>query len=65
MEPLLGYLRDPDVVLRRRAWEAMDRWVEGLGPFDPESGTGFENVSRSWDAQKASPRFRERTVPGR
>jgi HEAT repeat protein len=65
MEPILGYLRDPDVVLRRRAWDAAERWVEGLGPFDPDTGTGFEQVSHAWDAQKASPRYRERTVPGR
>jgi HEAT repeat protein len=62
---LLGYLADPDVVLRRRAWAGIDRWTEGLGPFDPESGTGVEGVTAGRDAWMASPRFRERTVPGR
>jgi HEAT repeat protein len=65
VEVLLGYLADPDVVLRRRAWAALDRWVEGLGPFDPEGGTGVAETRARWEAQAASPRFRAGTVPGR
>jgi HEAT repeat protein len=62
---LVGYLADADVVLRRRAWAGIDRWTEGLGPFDPETGTGVEGVRGGLEAWSASPRFRERTVPGR
>ena len=65
MAPLLAYLGDPEVILRRRAWECADRWVEGLGPYDPDGGTGFEAVRTRWESQKSRPRFRERTVPGR
>ncbi len=65
VEVLLGYLGDPDVILRRRAWEVLDRWVEGMGPFDPAEGTGVDVVRSRWEAGKASPRFRERSVPGR
>jgi len=62
---LLGYLADPDVVLRRRAWQGIDRWTEGLGPFDPESGTGVEEVRSRRDPWLARPRYREKSVPGK
>ena len=62
---LLGYLADADPVLRRRAWAGIDRWTEGLGPFDPAGGAGVEAVRVRVEAWQAAPRFRERTVPGR
>jgi HEAT repeat protein len=65
MDTILPGLSDADAVLRRRAWEAMDRWVDGLGPFDPDAGTGFDDVRIRWQAQKDRPRFRERTVSDR
>jgi HEAT repeat protein len=70
VEEILGAMGAPDPVLRRRAWESVDRWVEGLGPFnpdadEPEAGAGLGDVRERWTAQKDRPRFRERTVADR
>ena len=54
---LLGYLADADVVLRRRAWAGIDRWTVGLGPFDPESGAGVDEVRARGEAWTAKPRW--------
>ncbi len=63
-EPLLAALADRDRVLRRRAWEGLDRFVEGLGPFDPETGEGAADVRARFEARKANPRFRPGTLDG-
>jgi len=64
-EPLLAALSGEDSILRRRAWEGLDRWVEGLGPFDPRAGTGVAEVRRRWEEQAAAPRFRGPAPAGR
>jgi HEAT repeat protein len=65
VEEVLAPLASADAVLRRRAFEAADRWLDGLGPFDPASEAGAAEVRGRWDAQKDRPRFRERTLPDR
>ncbi len=68
MRWLLPCLSDPETILRRRAFEGMDRWVEGLGPFDPRAadpGPAAAEVGRRWAAQAAAPRFRAPGGAGR
>jgi HEAT repeat protein len=55
---------DADRTTRRRAWEGLDRYVDGLGPFDPDAGEGAAQVKSRWEAAKAAPRFRPRTRDG-
>ena len=62
---LLGYLSDGDSILRRRAWEGLDRFVDGLGPFDPRSGAGAEEVRKRWASEAAAPRGRAAGGGGR
>jgi HEAT repeat protein len=62
--PLLAALGDPDRVVRRRAWEGLDRFVDGLGPFDPDAGSDPAPVRARWDAMAAKPRFRPVTADG-
>jgi HEAT repeat protein len=54
-DALVAALADGDAVLRRRAFEGLDRFVEGVGPFDAA-------VRDRWEGQRRSPRFRARCL---